>query len=109
MHVTALQREDFVGILESLDGLPVTIRLIDPALPEFVPDYTEPAVEVCAARRAGHVNTREHRLLEAVKPLHEQNPMLGLRDVSLGMVIAGPFTRQARAILAGLGVRVFTP
>ena len=70
-----MQRDDFVGILEAMDGLPVTIRLIDPPLHEFLPDYTDLSVEVALARRA---RRRRHQgsdqLLEAVKRLHEAEP-----------------------------------
>ena len=94
-----MQRDDFVGILEAMDGLPVTIRLIDPPLHEFLPDYTDLSVEVALHDERGHRDTKEHQLLEAVKRLHEQNPMLGLRGVRLGIVIPGLFAMQARAIL----------
>ncbi len=94
-----LQREDFTQILESMDGLPVTIRLIDPPLHEFLPDITELSVAMAIADARGHRKKHERRLLEAVTRLHEQNPMLGLRGVRLGIVIPGLFTMQARAIL----------
>jgi pyruvate,orthophosphate dikinase len=90
-----LQRQDFTEILEAMDGLPVTIRLIDPPLHEFLPDITDLSVEI--ARHGG--DARKDRLLDAVRRLHEQNPMLGLRGVRLGIVIPGLFTMQARAIL----------
>jgi pyruvate,orthophosphate dikinase len=94
-----MQREDFVGILTSMDGLPVTIRLIDPPLHEFLPDLTDLSVEVALEDDHGDRSRRHHRLLDAVKRLHEQNPMLGLRGVRLGIVIPGLFAMQARAIL----------
>ncbi|WP_426245255.1 pyruvate, phosphate dikinase [Nocardioides sp. LHG3406-4] len=94
-----LQREDFTGILEAMDGLPVTIRLIDPPLHEFLPDYTDLSVKVALAEERGEVDEHDKRLLVAVKRLHEQNPMLGLRGVRLGILIPGLFTMQARAIL----------
>jgi pyruvate,orthophosphate dikinase len=93
------QREDFVGILEAMDGLPVTIRLIDPPLHEFLPDYTDLSVAVALEDERGNRDTKHHKLLDAVKRLHEQNPMLGLRGVRLGIVIPGLFAMQARAIL----------
>ena len=101
-----MQRDDFVGILEAMDGLPVTIRLIDPPLHEFLPDYTDLSVEVALHDERGHRDTKEHLLLEAVKRLHEQNPMLGLRGVRLGIVIPGLFAMQARAILEAAALRV---
>ena len=94
-----LQRDDFVGILRAMDGLPVTVRLIDPPLHEFLPDLTELSVELAVADAKGDPVTDEQRkLLEAVRRLHEQNPMLGLRGVRLGLVIPGLFALQVRAI-----------
>ena len=93
-----LQREDFIEILKVMDGLPVTIRLIDPPLHEFLPDLTELSVALAIADTHGHRKKRQRTLLDAVTRLHEQNPMLGLRGVRLGIVIPGLFTMQARAI-----------
>jgi pyruvate, orthophosphate dikinase len=101
-----MQRRDFVEILEAMDGLPVTIRLIDPPLHEFLPDFTELSVAMALADTRGHRKKRERRLLEAVRRLHEQNPMLGLRGVRLGIVIPGLFTMQARAILEAAALRI---
>jgi pyruvate,orthophosphate dikinase len=101
-----LQRSDFVEILEAMDGLPVTIRLIDPPLHEFLPNYTDLAVAVALHDERGHRDTQEHKLLETVKRLHEENPMLGLRGVRLGIVIPGLFAMQARAILEAAALRV---
>ena len=81
-----LQRKDFIRILEAMDGLPVTIRLIDPPLHEFLPDLTELAVRVALAEARGEDVEADLRLLQAVNRLHEQNPMLGLRGVRLGLV-----------------------
>ncbi|QZY30226.1 pyruvate, phosphate dikinase [Nocardioides coralli] len=94
-----LQRQDFTEILEAMDGLPVTIRLIDPPLHEFLPDYTELSVKVALAEQDGGADQRDIRLLEHVRRLHEQNPMLGMRGVRLGIQIPGLFAMQARAIL----------
>jgi pyruvate,orthophosphate dikinase len=94
-----LQRDDFVGIFEAMDGLPVTIRLLDPPLHEFLPDFTELSVRVALAETRGRTNERDVRLLHAVSRLHEQNPMLGLRGVRLGLVVPGLFAMQARAVL----------
>ncbi|WP_214415965.1 pyruvate, phosphate dikinase [Sphaerisporangium fuscum] len=91
-----LQKADFTGILEAMDGLPVTIRLIDPPLHEFLPDLTALSVRVALA--GDDAGERDRRLLAAVKRLHEQNPMLGLRGVRLGLVIPGLFEMQVRAI-----------
>ena len=93
-----LQREDFIGIFTAMDGLPVTIRLLDPPLHEFLPDYTELSVRVALAESRGEKHENELRLLQAVHRLHEQNPMLGLRGVRLGLVIPGLFKMQVKAI-----------
>src|SRR5450756_2496930 len=82
-----LQRDDFVGIFEAMDGLPVTIRLLDPPLHEFLPDITDLSVKVALAGARGEPDEGDLRLLKAVRRLHEQNPMLGLRGVRLGVVI----------------------
>jgi pyruvate,orthophosphate dikinase len=99
------QRQDFVEILEAMDGLPVTIRLIDPPLHEFLPDYTDLSVQVAREDDRGQRDTKHHKLLDAVKRLHEQNPMLGLRGVRLGIVIPGLFEMQTRAILEAAAER----
>jgi pyruvate,orthophosphate dikinase len=101
-----MQRDDFVGILEAMDGLPVTIRLIDPPLHEFLPDYTELSMKVALAEARHRVSRHDVKLLEAVRRMHEQNPMLGLRGVRLGVVIPGLFTMQARAILEAAVLRI---
>jgi pyruvate,orthophosphate dikinase len=104
-----LQRGDFVEILEAMDGLPVTIRLIDPPLHEFLPDLTELSVKVALAEKgvgAGGASAQDRKLLDAVRRLHEQNPMLGLRGVRLGLVIPGLFAMQVRAIAHAAADRV---
>ncbi|MET9276208.1 pyruvate, phosphate dikinase [Kribbella sp. NPDC003557] len=93
-----LQRGDFLELLEAMDGLPVTIRLIDPPLHEFLPSMEELAVKVAVARERGSASDHDEKLLAAVERLHEQNPMLGLRGVRLGLVIPGLFAMQVRAI-----------
>jgi pyruvate, orthophosphate dikinase len=93
-----LQRADFVGLLEAMDGLPATIRLLDPPLHEFLPDRTELAVKVAVAQASGSADPADERLLAAVERLHEANPMLGLRGVRLGLVVPGLFAMQVRAI-----------
>ncbi|MFD8524832.1 pyruvate, phosphate dikinase [Streptomyces capillispiralis] len=94
-----LQRRDFVGILEAMDGLPVTIRLLDPPLHEFLPDRTELAVRIATAQARGEEpDAHDVELLGAVNRMHEENPMLGLRGVRLGLVVPGLVTMQVRAI-----------
>ncbi|MFC5823736.1 pyruvate, phosphate dikinase [Nonomuraea insulae] len=89
-----LQKADFLGIFQEMDGDPVTIRLIDPPLHEFLPDIIELSIK--AAK--DEATKKDRKLLTAVKRLHEQNPMLGLRGVRLGLVIPGLFAMQVRAI-----------
>ncbi|NUR86189.1 MAG: pyruvate, phosphate dikinase [Nonomuraea sp.] len=89
-----LQKADFTGIFQAMGELPVTIRLIDPPLHEFLPDLTDLSVKVAL----GDASDKDRKLLAAVKRLHEQNPMLGLRGVRLGLVIPGLFAMQVRAI-----------
>ncbi|MEO3811609.1 pyruvate, phosphate dikinase [Sphaerisporangium sp. B11E5] len=84
-----LQRADFTRILAEMDGLPVTIRLIDPPLHEFLPSLED---------LLGATTEHDKKLLAAVRRLHEANPMLGLRGVRLGLVVPGLFAMQVRAI-----------
>jgi pyruvate,orthophosphate dikinase len=100
-----MQREDFVGIFEAMDGLPVTIRLLDPPLHEFLPAMEELAVKVALGEERGEDVSKERTLLDAVRRLHEQNPMLGLRGVRLGLVIPGLFALQVRAIAEAAKIR----
>ncbi|MDP4015360.1 MAG: pyruvate, phosphate dikinase [Candidatus Nanopelagicales bacterium] len=93
-----LQRQDFIQILEAMDGRPVTIRLLDPPLHEFLPDLTELSVEIAHKEEHGGPTKREVKLLAAVRKMHEQNPMLGLRGVRLGLILPGLFALQVRAI-----------
>ncbi|GGL28387.1 pyruvate, phosphate dikinase [Phycicoccus endophyticus] len=94
-----LQRRDFVELFEAMGGRPVTVRLLDPPLHEFLPDLTELSVRVAIEDERGEHSERDTALLRAVLRLHEQNPMLGLRGVRLGLAIPGLFAMQARAVL----------
>lgn len=94
-----LQREDFEGIFEAMDGMPVTVRLLDPPLHEFLPDRTELSVKIALADQGvGEATDKDRQLLEALQRLEEQNPMLGLRGVRLGLVVEGLYGMQVRAI-----------
>jgi pyruvate,orthophosphate dikinase len=103
-----LQRDDFVGIFKAMSGLPVTVRLLDPPLHEFLPNQVELAVGVARAEARGEndVALRDERIpleeartvLAKVDQLHEANPMLGLRGVRLGIVKPGLYAMQVRAI-----------
>ncbi|MFJ2783133.1 pyruvate, phosphate dikinase [Streptomyces sp. NPDC093249] len=101
-----LQKTDFVELFEAMDGLPVTVRLLDPPLHEFLPDITELSVRVALAESRKEPHENDLRLLQAVHRLHEQNPMLGLRGVRLGLVIPGLFTMQVRAIAEATAQRI---
>ncbi len=97
-----IQREDFVGILEAMAGYPVTIRLLDPPLHEFLPSLEELLVETTELRLTSGVESVEYleraAVLKRVQQLHEQNPMLGLRVCRLGIVYPEIYAMQVRAI-----------
>jgi pyruvate, orthophosphate dikinase len=93
-----LQREDFLGIFEAMDGLPVVVRLLDPPLHEFLPDLTDLSVKVAVSEALGEPDVESAHLLREVQRHHEQNPMLGMRGVRLGLVVPGLFLLQVRAI-----------
>jgi pyruvate, orthophosphate dikinase len=101
-----LQRADFTAILAAMDGLPVTIRLLDPPLHEFLPDFTDLSVRVAVAEVTGTHDPEAERLFAASHRLHEQNPMLGLRGVRLGLVVPGLFDLQVRAIAEATAARL---
>jgi pyruvate,orthophosphate dikinase len=95
----ALQQGDFEGIFRAMDGLPVVIRLIDPPLHEFLPNLEEQLIKVTRAEAAGGASDDDRELLATIKSMHEQNPMLGLRGVRLGIMIPDFVKVQTRAIL----------
>jgi pyruvate,orthophosphate dikinase len=97
-----MQREDFIGIFRAMGGRPVTIRLIDPPLHEFLPNHTELLLDVIGLRitRPGSKELAEReKLLEAVERMHEANPMLGLRGVRLSIVFPQIVEMQVSAII----------
>ena len=104
-----LQRDDFKGIFDAMDGLPVTVRLLDPPLHEFLPNHVDLAVAVGVAEERGDdkVELRGEeieldeakKILQKVEELHEANPMLGLRGVRLGILKPGLYAMQVRAIV----------
>ncbi|HSR48062.1 MAG TPA: putative PEP-binding protein, partial [Anaerolineales bacterium] len=105
------QREDFAGLFRAMDGLPVTIRLIDPPLHEFLPSFEELTLDLTDLKiriqsasslkeineLLGRIEAEEH-MLERVESLSEANPMLGLRGVRLGIMLPGLTRMQVRAI-----------
>jgi pyruvate,orthophosphate dikinase len=90
------QKEDFVGIFEAMDGLPVTIRLLDPPLHEFLPKDDNPAGQAEVARQLG---VPVEKVQRRVEQLHEQNPMLGLRGCRLPIKFPEIGDMQVRAII----------
>jgi pyruvate, orthophosphate dikinase len=94
-----LQQADFEGIFDAMEGLPITIRLLDPPLHEFMPDRMELVEQVTEARLSDAPETAaiEHTL-ERVRALAEGNPMLGTRGVRLGLIHPEIYEMQARAI-----------
>ncbi len=96
------QRQDFGGILSAMEGLPVTIRLLDPPLHEFLPSLEQLLVETTELRLTKGIDSPEYLekavMLHRVQQLHEQNPMLGLRVCRLGIVFPEIYAMQVRAI-----------
>ncbi len=92
-----LQIDDFEGILESMDGLPVVVRLLDPPLHEFLPSRLELEQEALRRVRAGRPIDDLHAMSENVARWEETNPMLGLRGVRLGLMVPQLYRMQARA------------
>jgi pyruvate, orthophosphate dikinase len=97
-----VQKDDFVEILEAMDGLPVTVRLLDPPLHEFLPRVDE--LEVKKATTG--LTDEEEQLLKAANEWHEFNPMLGTRGVRLGVVKPGLYAMQVRALMEAAAERV---
>ena len=94
-ELEVLQRADFVGILEAMDGLPVTVRLLDPPLHEFLPDTEELAIK----QATEGLSAEEEVLLRAARAWQEVNPMLGTRGCRLGVIKPGLYTMQVRALM----------
>jgi pyruvate,orthophosphate dikinase len=94
------QRQDFDGLFEAMDGLPVIIRLIDPPLHEFMPSEEGLFEDVITMRVKGESTglADKERLLEAVRAMHESNPMMGLRGVRLSIAMPEIVEMQVRAI-----------
>ncbi|HJV08682.1 MAG TPA: pyruvate, phosphate dikinase, partial [Acidimicrobiales bacterium] len=97
------QKADFYEVLEAMDGLPVTIRLLDPPLHEFLPRTEELLVKQA---KTGSLTDEERRLLKAAEAWHEFNPMLGVRGVRLGVIKPGLYAMQVRALMEAAAERV---
>ena len=101
-HIQKMQEADFYGILKAMHGLPVTIRLLDPPLHEFLPNYESVLVETVELRITGKDPERlaqQEALLAKIRELHEFNPMLGHRGCRLGITFPDVYDMQVRAIL----------
>jgi pyruvate,orthophosphate dikinase len=96
------QKHDFVAILEAMDGLPVTVRLLDPPLHEFLPSVEELRIK----QAAEGLTPEEEKLLGAAEAWHEFNPMLGTRGVRLGVIKPGLYGMQVRALMQAAAARV---
>ena len=95
------QKADFEKILQAMDGLPVTVRLLDPPLHEFLPNVEELAVKEA---REG-LSAEEQRMFETAKAWRETNPMLGTRGVRLGVIKPGLYAMQVRALMEAAAER----
>jgi pyruvate, orthophosphate dikinase len=95
------QKADFEEILEAMDGLPVTVRLLDPPLHEFLPDVEELEIK----RASSGLSPEEEALLAAARNWREFNPMLGTRGVRLGVLKPGLYEMQVRALMEAAAAR----
>jgi pyruvate,orthophosphate dikinase len=100
-ELLVFQREDFAGIFRALDGMPATVRLIDPPLHEFLPSLEGLISEVAVLKSQGKSDPAKEALLKAVESMHEVNPMMGLRGCRLSIVFPQIVEMQTRAILEG--------
>ncbi|HEX3424874.1 MAG TPA: pyruvate, phosphate dikinase [Acidimicrobiales bacterium] len=96
------QKADFVEILEAMDGLPVTVRLLDPPLHEFLPKTEELALK----KATDGLTPEEEKLYRAAEQWHEFNQMLGIRGVRLGVVKPGLYAMQVRALMEAAAERI---
>jgi pyruvate,orthophosphate dikinase len=96
------QKADFISILEAMDGLPVTVRLLDPPLHEFLPSTEELEIKKVTVG----LTSEEDKMLAAANQWHEFNPMIGTRGVRLGVVKPGLYAMQVRALMEAAAERV---
>ncbi len=105
-HLREVQREDFLDLLEAMDGLPVTVRLLDPPLHEFLPSVEELDERIGSMSRLGRTVFRRGahrdlvRMRAAARAWREANPMLGTRGVRLAMIVPDLYQMQVRALMA---------
>jgi pyruvate,orthophosphate dikinase len=91
-----VQQADFEEILDAMDGLPVTVRLLDPPLHEFLPSVEELKIKLA---KKGKLSKKEQQMLDAAENWSEHNPMIGTRGVRLGVIKPGLYAMQVRALL----------
>jgi pyruvate,orthophosphate dikinase len=101
-ELRGVQKADFIDILEAMDGLPVTVRLLDPPLHEFLPKTEDLRIKQATVG----LTAEEEDLLAAAEAWHEFNPMLGTRGVRLGVVKPGLYAMQVRALMEAAADRV---
>jgi pyruvate,orthophosphate dikinase len=101
-ELRVVQKADFEEILEAMDGLPVTVRLLDPPLHEFLPSVHELEIKKATVG----IDANEEELLSAALAWHEFNPMLGTRGVRLGVMKPGLYAMQVRALMEAAAERV---
>jgi pyruvate,orthophosphate dikinase len=101
-ELRSLQVTDFEALLEAMDGLPVIIRLLDPPLHEFLPSRLELEREMGKKRDLGQPVADLQQMSTQVARWEEENPMLGLRGVRLGLIVADLYRMQTRAALEAL-------
>jgi pyruvate,orthophosphate dikinase len=98
-QVLPIQREAFVEIFEAMDGLPVTVRLLDPPLHEFLPERPDDIASV-----ADDLGVRTEVLQERLRQLHEANPMMGHRGCRVGITTPEVYTTQVRALMEAAAI-----
>ncbi len=96
----AFQQSDFEGIFRAMAGLPVTIRLLDPPLHEFLPDLIELSERVAVSKATGTPDPEAYAQIAAVRQMHEVNPMLGTRGCRLGIEWPDVYRMQVAAIMS---------
>lgn len=94
-ELRSVQKEDFVALLKEMSGLPVTVRLLDPPLHEFLPRVDELEIK----KATSGLSVDEEHLLKAAEEWSEFNPMLGTRGVRLGVIKPGLYAMQVRALM----------
>ena len=99
-QLAEMMMRDFVEIFEIMEGYPITVRLFDPPLHEFLPNLEELVTEVTKARTLGKPDPEKERLLARVKALMEANPMMGHRGVRVGITYPEIYAAQVKAILS---------